>query len=152
MKRVLIIAAMLLSAVFAGAQEIRSIDIDVYINDEGDAYVKQRWDVNVVSGTEWYIPIGNLPAGNIRRLSVEENGVEFIDDGREWDSSRSRSEKAGHCGIVVKGSDEVELCWGQGEMGDHKWTAGFVVLDLELELVRQAGILGMLDRGTLARK
>ena len=130
MKRVLIIAAMLLSAVFAGAQEIRSIDIDVYINDEGDAYVKQRWDVNVVSGTEWYIPIGNLPAGNIRRLSVEENGEQFIDDGREWDSSRSRSEKAGHCGIVVKGSDEVELCWGQGEMGDHKWTAGFVVLDL----------------------
>ena len=31
-------------------------------------------------------------------------------------------------------------------------SSGFVVLDLELELVRQAGILGMLDRETLARK
>jgi len=130
MKRHLILAALLLCSLSAWAQEIRSIDIDVYINEEGDAYIKQRWDVNVVRGTEWYIPIGNLNGSSIRGLTVEENGEEFIDEGRSWNSDRSLAEKAGRSGIIDKGRDGVELCWGQGSLGDHKWTAGFVVLGL----------------------
>ena len=130
MKRILVLAALLLSSLGLLAQEIRSIDIDVYINEEGDAYIQQRWDVTVVRGTEWYIPIENLNGSEVLGLSVEEDGVEFADDGRHWDSSRSLSEKAGRCGIIDKGKNGVELCWGQGSLGDHKWTAGFVVTGL----------------------
>ena len=130
MKRILVLAALLFCSLGLLAQEIRSIDIDVYINDEGDAYIQQRWDVTVVRGTEWYIPIENLNGSEVLGLSVEEDGVEFADDGRHWDSSRSLSEKAGRCGIIDKGKNGVELCWGQGSMGDHKWTAGFVVTGL----------------------
>ena len=124
------LAALLLGALTAGAQEIRSIDIDVYIDDEGDAYIQQRWDVTVVRGTEWYIPIGNLNGMQIRGLKVQENGREFIDEGFSWDSDRSLAQKAGRSGIIKKGDDGVELCWGQGSMGDHQWTAGFVALGL----------------------
>lgn len=123
------VAALLLATGPLSAQKIRSLDIGVYIDDEGDAYIKQVWDVNIVSGTEWYIPIENLGGMSIRGLEVEENGVKFIDDGREWDSDRSRAEKAGHSGIIVK-HDGVELCWGQGDYGDHVWTVGFVALGL----------------------
>lgn len=131
MKRLFsILAVLLLAAVNLNAQRIRSVDIGVYINDEGDAYIKQVWDVDIVSGTEWYIPIGNLGGMQIRGLKVSENDVAFIDDGRNWDSSRSRAEKAGHCGIVEKGSNGVELCWGQGDYGHHVWTVGFVALGL----------------------
>ncbi|MBO4566637.1 MAG: DUF2207 domain-containing protein [Bacteroidales bacterium] len=125
----LIAAALLWTAGSLSAQQIRSIDIGVYINDDGDAYISQEWDVTIVSGTEWYIPIENLGGMSIRGLTVKENGQEFIDDGRSWDSSRSREEKAGHSGIIEK-RDGVELCWGQGAYGDHKWTVGFVALGL----------------------
>ena len=130
MKRLLLAAAMLLCAWASYSQEIRSVDIELYINDDGDAYVKQRWDVTVVRGTEWYIPIGNLNGSQIRGLTVEENGVAFIDEGRNWDTDRTLEQKAGRCGIVEKGSDGVELCWGQGSMGDHVWNTGYVILGL----------------------
>ncbi|MBO4671406.1 MAG: DUF2207 domain-containing protein [Bacteroidales bacterium] len=130
MKRLLIIAAVLLGTAVLHAQEIRSIDIDVYLDEEGNACIVQNWDVTVVRGTEWYIPIGNLNGSTVRGLTVEENGEQFIDEGRSWDTERTLSQKAGRCGIVDKGKDGVELCWGQGSMGDHKWKASFVVLGL----------------------
>ena len=112
------------------AQWIHSVDINVYIDDKGDAYVKQLWDVSVVSGTEWYIPIGNLNGSSVRGLTVSEDGREFEDEGRAWNTQRSLEEKAFKSGIIDKGKDGVELCWGQGSYGPHKWTAGFVVLGL----------------------
>ena len=112
------------------AQWIHSVDINVYIDDKGDAYVKQQWDVSVVSGTEWYIPIGNLNGSSVRGLTVSEDGREFEDEGRAWNTKRSLEEKAFKSGIIDKGKDGVELCWGQGSYGPHKWTAGFVVLSL----------------------
>ena len=130
MKKFLFLVVFLFCAASLHAQEIRSIDIDVYINDQGDAYVEQRWDVTVVRGTEWYIPIGNLNGSSIRRLRVEENGEQFIDEGRSWDTERSLLQKAGRSGIIDKGKDGVELCWGQGSMGDHKWKTSFVVLKM----------------------
>ena len=130
MKKLVLAVVQVLLSFALGAQEIRSVDISVYINHDGDAYIKQVWDVNVVRGTEWYIPIGNLGPMSIRGLKVSENGEDFIDEGRTWDSNRSLAEKAGRCGIIDKGSDGVELCWGQGSYGDHVWTAGFVALRL----------------------
>lgn len=125
----LLAAAFLSAAGSLSAQQIRSLDIDVFITDEGDAYIKQVWDVHVVSGTEWYIPIENLGGMYISGLNVQENGKEFISDARNWDSSRSIEEKAGRCGIVEK-RDGVELCWGQGSLGDHVWNVGYVALKL----------------------
>ena len=122
-------AILLLSAGTLSAQRIRSIDVDVYIRDDGNAFIKQVWDVDVVRGTEWYIPIENLGGMDIRGLKVEENGEEFIDEGREWNSDRTLEQKAGRSGIIVK-KDGVELCWGQGSYGHHVWTASFVALGL----------------------
>jgi hypothetical protein len=63
-------------------------------------------------------------------FSVSENGELYASDGRHWDSDRSRSAKAFRSGIIEKGSDGVELCWGQGEYGPHVWTASFTILNL----------------------
>ncbi|MBR4826757.1 MAG: DUF2207 domain-containing protein, partial [Bacteroidales bacterium] len=125
----ILLLAFLLCCGTAAAQEIRSVDVSVYINNDGDAYIRQVWDVNVVRGTEWYIPIGNLGPMQIRGLSVKENGQDYIDEGRTWDTDRTLEQKAGRCGIVEK-RDGVELCWGQGSYGDHVWTVGFVALGL----------------------
>ena len=130
MRKILFPFLCLLLASALHAQEIRSIDTDVYIDANGDALIRQHWDVTVVSGTEWYIPIGNLNGSTVRGLEVSENGTQFESDGREWDSKRSLVQKTGRCGIIDKGADGVELCWGQGEYGPHKWDIQYVVLGL----------------------
>ena len=110
--------------VSAGAQRIRDIDIAVLVNADGTADVLQEWDVNVVRGTEWYIPIENLGEVTISDLTVSEGDKGFIREGVGWNSDRSASAKAGRCGIIQK-KNGVELCWGQGDYGDHKWTVTY---------------------------
>ena len=118
-------------AVFAGtlavyAQSIRDVDVRVELNPDGSGRVTQVWDVTVVDGTEWYIPIDNLGKMSVSDFSVSENGEMFVNEGRSWDVHRSIGEKAGRCGIVSK-HDGVELCWGQGSYGPHVWTAQFTL-------------------------
>ena len=125
MKRILLIVLASLAGTLAVyAQAIRDIDIRVVLQKDGSARITQVWDVNVNSGTEWYVPISNLGKMSITDFSVSENGLTFYNEGRHWDVDRSLSEKAGRCGIVDK-RDGVELCWGQGSLGDHVWTAEF---------------------------
>ena len=130
MKRLLLALALLLATLPGLAQKINDVDVTVRLRQDGTASVTQIWDVEIVSGTEWYIPIGNLGRMEIDSLRVFEGEREFDSDGRSWNSDRSREEKAFRCGIVAKGSGGVELCWGQGEYGAHVWTATFVVRGL----------------------
>lgn len=109
---------------------IYNIETEVSLVRNGNAVVFQKWDVNVVDGTEWYIPISNVGQRKIRDLSVYENDNKFESDGREWDSSRSMAEKAGRCGIVEKKKGAVELCWGLGSYGHHVFTILYVIEDL----------------------
>ena len=113
----------------ASAQEIRALDIMVTFNQDGSARVDQRWNVNVVRGTEWYIPIGSLHGIEVDSLQVWEGNLAFESDGHHWDSDRSREAKAGRCGIIDK-SDGVELCWGQGAFGDHEWIVSYRLRNL----------------------
>ena len=113
----------------APAQEIRSLDIMVTFNPDGSAEVDQLWKVTIVRGTEWYIPIENLHGIEVDSLKVWENNIPFASDGHNWDSDRTREEKAHRCGIIDK-SDGVELCWGQGEYGDHEWLVSYQLRNL----------------------
>ncbi|MBQ9892319.1 MAG: DUF2207 domain-containing protein [Bacteroidales bacterium] len=133
MRRLIAAAGAFLAAIAIiplNAQEIRDVDVTVRLQKDGSAHVTQVWDATVVAGTEWYIPVNNLGKMEIVDFSVSENGELYASDGRHWDSDRSRSAKAFRSGIIEKGSDGVELCWGQGEYGPHVWTASFTILNL----------------------
>ena len=117
----------------AFAQEIRDIDETVVIHADGSARITQVWDVNVVSGTEFYLPFEHLGPLEIRDLAVSEGDLEFVSEGDKWDTDRTREQKRGRCGIVRK-SHGVELCWGQGELGDHVWTVSYTVDGLALKM------------------
>lgn len=114
------------------AQEIRDIQTDVYLFVDGSALVKQVWDQTVVSGTERYIPIDNPGKSYIHDFRVFENGKEYANDGRKWNSDRSREAKTHRCGIIEKSGGNIELCWGQGELGDHTWTLYYTIDNLVL--------------------
>lgn len=125
---VILLSAMSLSSIVS-AQEIRDVSTTVKLRKDGSAIITQVWDVTVVSGTEWYMPITNLKNMYISDFTVSEDGVEYINEGRDWDVDLSLSEKEGRCGIVEK-SDGVELCWGQGSYGDHVWTSSYHITGL----------------------
>jgi len=134
MKKILIPLLLFLLGAFAlSAQEIRSIEEVVRLRQDGSARVTQVWDVSVVSGTEWYLPFDNLGPLRITDLAVSENGEAFLSEGDRWDTDRSREQKRGRCGIVRK-SDGVELCWGQGDYGDHVWTVEYTIEGLVLRM------------------
>ena len=132
MKRIFTFLLAAALGLVASAQQIRDIDISVELLEDGSAWITQRWDVRAPSSTgwtEWYVPIGNLGPMTVEDLSVSENGQAFESVGDHWNVDWSRSKKAGKCGIVRK-RDGVELCWGLGEYGDHKWSARFKVTGL----------------------
>ena len=126
MKRLLTGLLAVVLCLGAAAQEIRDVEVHVELEQDGSAWITQKWDVTVVSGTEWYIPIDNLKNMYVDQLSVWENGQEFQSVGDDWNVDWSREKKTGKCGIVRKRKG-VELCWGQGPYGDHVWTARFHV-------------------------
>ena len=140
MKKLIIsLLFLILGLSVASAQQIRDIDETVLLRQDGSARVTQVWDVNVVSGTEFYLPFDNLGPMEITDLRVSEGGMEFVSEGDDWDTDRSREAKRGRCGIVRK-SGGVELCWGQGDYGDHVWTVSYTVRGLVMQMGEFAGL------------
>ncbi|MBP5504631.1 MAG: DUF2207 domain-containing protein [Bacteroidales bacterium] len=124
MKKILLCLFAALATVSLSALEVDSVNITAKINPDGSAHITQVWDAEVTSGTEFYIPVENLGKMRITDLQVSENGRQYLSEGNRWNVDRSLAQKAGRCGIVDKG-DGVELCWGQGSIGRHIWTAQF---------------------------
>lgn len=131
MKRVLVAAVTLLAAAaFSYGQEYHNIETVCFLMKDGQAYVMQKWDMTVSSGTEMYIPIDNPGNSYIHDFKVEEDGIKFESDGRHWDSDRSLQEKTHRSGIVEKGGGSIELCWGQGEYGHHVYYISYLIDNL----------------------
>ena len=129
MRKFAVFAAVLLlsqGAALAYSPVIRDIDISLTLHRDGSATVHEAWDVCAAEGTEWYLVRNNLGDIDILDLAVsDESGRAFVNEG-EWDVDRSISEKAGKCGIVHT-SRGMELCWGVGSLGDHKYNVSYTM-------------------------
>ena len=112
----------------AYGQQIRDVDITVRLGHDGSADVTQVWDVYIVSGTEWYIPIQETNGLRVGNLSVSEDGVEFQNEGA-WKVDRTIEQKARRCGIN-RVSGGVELCWGVGSYGNHLFKVSYTLTGL----------------------
>jgi len=139
MKRLLFSLLALCLAVAGYSQQIRNLDETVVLREDGSARITQIWDVNIVSGTEFYLPFDGLGPMEIFDLTVSENGEPFLSEGFGWDTDRTRDEKRGRCGIVRK-HDGVELCWGQGDYGDHRWEVSYTVKGLAMKMGEWNGL------------
>ena len=124
------LTALLLACASLNATDIRSIETEVYLHRNGNAVIGQTWDVTITGGTEWYIPIENMGQRSIRKFLVYENDRQYENEGRKWNSKRTLEQKKFRCGIAETGPESVELCWGQGEMGDHVYDIMYILDDL----------------------
>lgn len=111
--------------------QVESVRIDVELQDDGSAFVKETWVIDVDSDiTEWYLGKENLGKMKILDLGVtDESGTEFFNEGTNWNISRSREKKAFRCGLVKK-SDGYEVCWGVGSNGLHTFTVTYTLTGL----------------------
>ena len=120
-----------LSVQVLAQSQVESVRIDVELRDDGSAFVKEVWEIDVKGTiTEWYLGKENLGKMTVSDLSVtDENGTEYISEGTHWNVERSRSQKAGRCGIVKK-SGGCEICWGVGSNGLHTYTVSYILTGL----------------------
>lgn len=112
--------------VFASGNDLQSIDMDIYINQDGSAVIKETWQMETKEGTENYKEFNNLYGATISDLSVtDETGktYQYIND---WDIDASRQEKKDKCGIIEK-NDGYELCYGIGDYGQRTYTMTYKI-------------------------
>ena len=105
--------------VYAADHRLESQDIEVFINPDGSARIKEHRIANLVEGTESYIVIENLGISKIKDFVVYENGIQFQNDDN-WNIKASRENKANKSGII-KTSTGYELSWGQLLMNSFQY-------------------------------
>lgn len=115
--------------VFPQRSAIRDIDLKVKLDSLGAAHVTEVWDITVSSGTEWYLVKSNMDDIRIENLQVKDETGKVYEDEGQWDVDRSIQQKSGKCGIVTKGRDDFEICWGVGSYGDHIFTVSYTLIN-----------------------
>lgn len=114
------------------ANSINSIDMDIFIDDYGNASVTEVWNCRTNEGTESYHPYYNLGNSKITNLTVFDKNQKYttLDT---WNTSGSLSSKAYKCGIN-KISNGVELCWGISNYGNNTYTVKYNISNFVSEL------------------
>lgn len=114
------------------ANEMRSIDMNVFIDENGNANVTETWQYYSDSGTECYHSYKNLGNSKIKNLIVSDDVMTYeILNG--WDVNGSFDDKKYKCGISNT-SDGIEICWGISEYGNKEYVVNYVITNFVSEL------------------
>ena len=110
---------------------LHDLDIRVVLSKNGDARITETRQMTIdEKGTECYIGLGDMSPSTVTDLAVsDESGRQYENIG-QWVIDRSRSEKAGRCGIVEKGDGYYELCWGIGDSGQRRYVTSYTITGL----------------------
>ena len=129
-KMILLLALLASATSLLARPQLHDINIQVVLSKNGDARITEVRQMTIDSeGTECYIGLGNMGGSDILDLEVsDETGTTYTNIGK-WDIDRSRSWKAGKCGIVYK-SGGYELCWGLGDSGERTYTTSYTITSL----------------------
>lgn len=132
MKRyILTLVTIVVSLTIAAQHTLHDLDVNVELTDNGNAQITEMRQMTISdSGTECYIVIGNLNNSNVIGLEVfDETGTKYVTETDDWDTDRSRSEKANRCGIH-RTKNGYELCWGLGKSGERTYYIKYTVTNL----------------------
>jgi predicted membrane protein DUF2207 len=131
---------------FAGPHELNYLNINVFIDKDGNARITEYRKSNLSEGSENYIVINNADDSEIIDFEVEEDGIvyESIDN---WDINASREEKAFKSGIINT-DNGYELAWGIGEYGPHEFKLRYTITNFVKNFQETQGIFWEFISGT----
>ena len=119
------------SAMVFAQSVLHDLDIRVELSRNGDARITETRQMTIDNkGTECYIGLSEMSPSTVKDLSVSDESRQRYENIGEWKVDRSRSEKAGRCGIVDKGNGCYELCWGLGDSGLRTYVTSYTITGL----------------------
>lgn len=140
MKRIiyiLILVILFLIPIKVSANSIDKIEMDIYIDEFGNALITETWNAYLNQGTEGYRSYSNLGISKITNFSVEDEKQKY--ENIEWKESASFSEKAYKSGINYL-HNKVELCWGISEYGNKTYTLKYNIENFVTQYTDTQGI------------
>lgn len=128
MKKILLfLVSLFLFIPVAFANTINRIEMDIYLNEDGSANIKEKWEVKGTDGTEWYKVYNDLDTYRLTNFTVSMDGVPL--KYKNWDVDESLSEKKGYYGINST-STGIELCFGKYDLyKNHTFTLNYKIKD-----------------------
>lgn len=128
----LLIAYLFLFVPVVSANEINKINMDIYIDQNGVANIKEEWTVKATSGTEIYKTYNNIGTSTFKDFKVSLNGTDFQNIG-SWNVNSSFDAKAYKNGIHEI-SDGLELCFGISKYGTNTYTFEYKITNFVVNL------------------
>lgn len=108
---------------------IERVDITAHLNHDGSASMTEVWNTNMITGTELTRIYTEFSSYKVSELSVvdETTGRQYtyIED---WNANTDKAFRDDKCGIVDMGN-LVNICWGIGEYGRHKYIVRYKIAD-----------------------
>ena len=115
------------STLVHASNEIYNIDMDIYLDEQGNANITEVWDVKGSDGTEWYKGYANMGYIDLADFTVSMDGVELTK--KVWNVDESLSEKKGYYGVNTT-SNGFELCFGKYDYKRHKFTLKYTLTNM----------------------
>ena len=107
------------------ANDIKSINMDIYLDNNGDAHITETWEADLDSGTEGYKPYYNLGNSTIKDFQVLFKGQNFTFNDY-WNVNASFDEKKYQAGFNYI-EDGMELCFGISEYGLNTYVLKYTI-------------------------
>ncbi len=114
------------------ANDIKSINMDIYVDNMGDAHITETWSANLNEGTEGYKPYYNLGNSYITDYTVSMNGTKYTTLS-SWNVDASFESKKYKAGINEV-SNGYELCFGISKYGNNTYTLKYTVTNFVSEV------------------
>lgn len=138
LKRLLVFIFFFLFMSTAKANSISSINMDIHVDNNGTAHIKEIWNANLNEGTEGYKPYYNLGNSEIKNFKVSLNGKTFTYM-PSWNINASFDNKAYKNGLNISG-EKVELCFGISKYGNNSYVMEYDITNF-VSVVEDAQII-----------
>lgn len=139
------IVCFFISLIGVNANEIKNIDMEVYIDQYGNASVKEIWNVYLDEGTEGYRVYNLMGESEISNFRVVDDTGREYENVDKWDTAYSFGMKSYKSGIN-KIYEGVELCWGISKYGNRTYTLYYDISNFVTQYTDTQGIyFNMLD-------
>jgi uncharacterized membrane protein YgcG len=123
-KLILTLAFFFIFSYKVSANEIKSIDMDIYVDNNGNAQIIETWDVYTNEGTEIYKPYYNLGSSEIIDFTVNDKNENY--KMISWNPNDDFSAKKYKYGINYI-DNGLELCAGISEYGNNTFTFSYTI-------------------------